>query len=61
MKTLLGAAVLLALGEAAAGGRVEGTPITPAQEKTAKDLLQGALKEAKEKDRRVLLTFGAPG
>ena len=35
--------------------------LLPAQEKTAKDLLQDALKEAKEKNRRVLLTFGAPG
>lgn len=47
MKTLLGAAILALL--------------LPAQEKPAKDLLQDALKQAKEKNRRVLLAFGAPG
>lgn len=47
MRTLLGAIVLAIL--------------VPAQEKTAKDLLQAAVKEAKEKNRRVLLTFGSPG
>ena len=47
MKTILGAALLALL--------------VPAQEKTAKDLLQAAVKEAKEKNKRVLLTFGAPG
>lgn len=47
MKTLLGAAILAFL--------------LPAQEKSAKDLLGAALKEAKEKNKRVLLTFGAPG
>jgi hypothetical protein len=35
--------------------------LLPAQEKTADDLLQGALKEAKEKNKKVLLTFGSPG
>jgi hypothetical protein len=33
----------------------------PAQEKSAQDLLKGALAEAKEKNRRVLLTFGGAG
>jgi hypothetical protein len=47
MKTILGAAMLALL--------------LPAQEKTAKDLFQTAVKEAKEKNKRVLLTFGAPG
>ena len=47
MKTLLGA-IAIAL-------------LVPAQEKTAKDLLQEATKEAKEKNKRVLLTFGSPG
>ena len=61
MKTSLGAAILLALSGAASGGRVEGALLVPAQEKTAKDLLQAAVKEAKEKNKRVLLTFGAPG
>jgi hypothetical protein len=32
-----------------------------AQEKTAKDLLGEALKQAGEGKKRVLLTFGAPG
>ncbi len=35
--------------------------LLPVQEKTAKDLLQDALKEAKATNRRILLTFGAPG
>ena len=47
MKTLLGAALLALL--------------LPAQEKSAKDLLQGALQDAKASKRRVLLNFGAPG
>ena len=61
MKTLVGATLLFILGEAAAGGRVEGARPAPSQEKTAKELLEGSLKEAKEKNRRVLLTFGSPG
>ncbi len=47
MKTILGA-IAIAL-------------LVPAQERTAKDQLQAAVKEAKEKNRRVLLTFGSPG
>jgi len=35
--------------------------LLPVQEKTADDLLRDALKEAKEKSKKVLLTFGAPG
>lgn len=31
------------------------------QDKSANDLLRDALKEAKEKNKKVLLTFGAPG
>lgn len=31
------------------------------QDKTAKDLLQDSLAQAKEGKKRVLLTFGAPG
>ena len=32
-----------------------------AEPKKAQDLLDAALKEAKEKQKRVLLTFGSPG
>ena len=35
--------------------------LLPLQEKTADDLLKDALKEAKEQNKKVLLTFGAPG
>jgi hypothetical protein len=35
--------------------------LLPVQEKTATDLLQDALREAKAKNKKVLLTFGAPG
>ena len=31
------------------------------QDTSANDLLRDALKEAKEKNKKVLLTFGAPG
>jgi hypothetical protein len=47
MKTFLGAALFALL--------------LPTQEKTADDLLQDALKEAKAKNKKVLLTFGSPG
>ena len=35
--------------------------LMPAQERAATDLLKDALREAKEKNKKVLLTFGAPG
>ena len=42
-------------------GCLPGAAAATAQEKTANDLLQESLKQAKEGKKRVLLTFGAPG
>jgi len=61
MKIVLGAAILALLVPAQEKSFDSACSARLAQDKPAKDLLQAAVKEAKEKNRRVLLTFGSPG